>query len=205
MRYISLGSGSRGNATLIDSGLSCVLIDCGFSRKVLYERLEKVGVDQSRLTAVFATHEHADHAKGVLSVCEHLNIPLYASFGTAKKMQWIEHSLWQCIRGDEAVSLADLRVHPVVVPHDALEPVQFVVQHMKGHKLGILSDLGSLTPHLVAAYQGCHALQLEANHDLNLLQAGPYPPSLKRRVSGNYGHLSNEQCVEFLKRVYCQV
>ncbi|HBS41956.1 MAG TPA: MBL fold metallo-hydrolase [Oceanospirillales bacterium] len=201
MRYLSLGSGSRGNATLVEYRSSALLIDCGFSRRTLLQRLEQAGASPGWLQGVLVTHEHADHAKGILTVCDHLQIPFYTSFGTARKMDCLEHPLWRCIRSCETVKIGSMKVLPVVVPHDAHEPLQFVIESDDGHKLGILSDLGSLTPHLVDAYRGCHALQVEANHDPVMLQNGPYPPSLKVRVAGDYGHLSNEQCADFIRRV----
>ncbi|WP_430462025.1 MBL fold metallo-hydrolase [Thalassolituus sp. LLYu03] len=201
MRYTSLGSGSRGNATLVVEQDKALLIDCGFSRKVLFSRLEMAGLDVRQLDGIFVTHEHGDHARGVVSVCEALNIPFYASFGTARAMQWLEHPLWRCIASDEVVSAGALAVMPVVVPHDAEEPLQFVVENAAGSRLGVLSDLGSLTAHIVSAYQGCHALQLEANHDPDMLRSGPYPPSLQARVAGNFGHLSNQQCAELIYRL----
>lgn len=201
MKYVSLGSGSRGNATLVLENERGVLIDCGFNRKTLLQRLQEVAVDPRQLDAVFVTHEHGDHAKGVQALCEALNIPLYASFGTARSMNWVEHPLWQCIRSDERIQVGELNILPVVVPHDAEEPLQFVIENTGGKRLGVLSDLGSLTPHLIQAYSGCHALQLEANHDPQMLQTGPYPPSLRARVAGNFGHLSNQQCAELIRRV----
>ena len=201
MRYRSLGSGSRGNATLVEYQSSSLLIDCGFSRKVLLQRLAESGTSADSLKGVLVTHEHGDHAKGIVTLCDHLQIPFYTSFGTARKMRWLDHPRLQIIRSCEALDLGEMHVLPVVVPHDAHEPLQFVIESRAGHKLGILSDLGSLTPHLVQAYQGCHALQVEANHDPVMLQNGPYPPSLKVRVAGDYGHLSNEQCADFIRRV----
>lgn len=201
MKYASLGSGSKGNATIVQQDDVCVLIDCGFSKRSLMQRLLEAGVDPGQLHALFVTHEHGDHARGVVAVCDHLNIPFYASFGTARKMDWVGHDRWRCIRADEAVRVGSLEIIPVVVPHDAQEPLQFVLQNADGHRLGILSDLGSLTPHLVDVYQGCHGLQVEANHDPQLLQTGPYPPSLRARVAGAFGHLSNQQCAEFIRRV----
>lgn len=201
MRYISLGSGSRGNATLVQCGNEAILIDSGFSRKVLLQRIADAGLPEQQLAAAFVTHEHSDHAKGITSLCEYLNIPFYASFGTARRMEWTTHPLWRCIRAEEAVVVGTMSVTPVVVPHDAHEPLQFVIQNAEGLRLGILSDLGSLTPHIVDAYQGCHALQVEANHDPHLLQTGPYPPMLRARVAGAYGHLSNLQCAEFIQKV----
>lgn len=204
MKYASLGSGSRGNATLVEHQGECLLIDCGFSRKTVLQRMAQLDVEPTQLKGVLVTHEHGDHAKGVQTLCDGLGIPFYASFGTARKMGWLDHSRWQCIRAEQALELAGLNIMPVVVPHDAQEPLQYVVQCPQGFRLGVLSDLGSLTPHIVEHYQGCHALQIEANHDQQLLQVGPYPPSLRVRVAGNYGHLNNHQCAELIQRVHWQ-
>lgn len=201
MRFRSLGSGSRGNATLVECNSQALLIDSGFARRTMLQRITDAGVEHSALKAAFVTHEHSDHAKGIQSLCEYLNIPFYASFGTARRMEWTGHSLWRCLVSDVPVDVADMQVTPVVVPHDAHEPLQFVIQSAEGRRLGILSDLGSLTPHVVNSYRECHALQVEANHDPLMLANGPYPPSLRARVAGAYGHLSNEQCADFIRRV----
>lgn len=201
MRYASLGSGSKGNATLIEHQQQYVMIDCGFNRKTLQQRLVQLQVGAEQVCAVLVTHEHGDHAKGVQALCEYLNIPFYASFGTARKMLWLHHPLWHCILPGKSVELAGLTVYPVVVPHDAQEPLQFVLSSKEGLKLGILSDLGSLTPHVLEHYQHCHALQIEANHDLHMLHSGPYPPSLRARVASDFGHLNNQQCAELVKYV----
>ncbi|WP_369983676.1 MBL fold metallo-hydrolase [Thalassolituus sp.] len=201
MRFRSLGSGSRGNATLVEYQSDALLIDSGFSRKVMLQRLDEAGLEPQLLRAALVTHEHSDHAKGIQSLCEHLNIPFYASFGTARKMDWTGHALWRCLVSDQAVDIGGMQVTPVVVPHDAHEPLQFVIQSAEGRRLGILSDLGTLTPHILNHYSNCHALQVEANHDPVMLANGPYPPSLRARVAGAYGHLSNEQCAEFIRSV----
>lgn len=201
MRYISLGSGSKGNATLVMEQQQGILIDCGFSRKVVLERIAQAGVDASLLSAVFVTHEHGDHAKGVQVLCETLNIPFYASFGTARKMNWLEHPLWRCIYAEKTESLGKLAVLPVVVPHDAEEPMQFVLENSASKRLGVLSDLGSLTAHVISCYSECHGLQIEANHDVQMLMEGAYPPSLKARVASDFGHLNNQQAAELVQRV----
>jgi phosphoribosyl 1,2-cyclic phosphodiesterase len=199
VRYISLGSGSKGNATLIEHQGKSLLIDCGFSRKALFERMSKAGADPKAVAAVLVTHEHADHARGALGLCEFLDVPLYTSFGTAQRMEWLQHKQVQLIHGESLLDVADFRVLPVTVPHDAREPLQFVIADRYGQRrVGVLSDLGSLTPHVVNAYRDCHGLQLEANHDPQMLKQGPYPPSLQARVAGNYGHLSNAQCAQLL-------
>lgn len=194
MRYCSLGSGSKGNATLIEHGGHSVLIDCGFSRKGLWKRFEAAAADPALVRAMLVTHEHSDHAKGALSVCELLDIPLFSSWGTARKMGWHEHPLWRLALNDETVRIETLLIRPVTVPHDAAEPLQYVIRDSDGMQVGVLSDLGSVTPHVLEAYQGCHGLQLEANHDPVMLRNGPYPPALQARVAGRYGHLSNAQC-----------
>lgn len=201
MNYLSLGSGSRGNGTLVLEQGRGVLIDCGFNRKTALQRLAEAGIDPCALDAVFVTHEHADHSKGVALLCEALNIPFYASFGTARKMQWTDHPLWRCLYADATVGIGKLALLPVVVPHDAEEPLQFVAENTTGRRVGVLSDLGSLTPHVIERYSHCHALQIEANHDPLMLQTGPYPPSLRARVASDWGHLSNQQSAQLLSKV----
>ena len=204
MKYISLGSGSRGNATLVLEQNEGVLIDCGFSRKILLERLEQVNIAAEQLSAVFVTHEHGDHSKGVQLVCETFNIPFYCSFGTARQMKWLEHPLWRCITSEQPTVVGRLEVLPITVPHDADEPLQFVIENPEGKRLGILSDLGSITPLVLSHYRQCHALQLEANHDTELLRMGPYPPSLRARVGGSLGHLNNHQAQDLLQKIHWQ-
>lgn len=185
---------------MICSGSTSLLVDCGFNRKHTLLRLQQLQFDPQNLSAVFVTHEHSDHAKGVVHVCETLQIPFYASYGTARQAKWLDHPLLKIIAGGEKVELGDMTVQAVTVPHDSVEPIQFVLND-KHFRLGILSDLGSITPHLIQAYDNCHGLMLEANHDVQLLQQGPYPPSLKRRVAGDFGHLNNQQALDLLQRL----
>ena len=186
---------------MVQSADKALMIDWGFSRKNTLQRLQRSGQALEQLQAVLVTHEHSDHAKGVQSLCEALDIPFYSSHGTARKMQWQQHELWRCLHADESVSVAGMQVMPVVVPHDAQEPLQFVVRSRDDYVVGVLSDLGSLTPHVLRQYRHCHGLQVEANHDPGMLQRGPYPPSLRARVAGQYGHLSNQQCAELIRLV----
>lgn len=200
MKFASLGSGSKGNATVIHSGNSCVLIDCGFNRKHARLRLQELSLELSDLDAILVSHEHSDHAKGVVLVCESINKPFYSTYGTARSANWLDHPLWRCIESDECFQIGDLAIQSVVVPHDSQEPVQFTVSD-NHWKVGVISDLGSLTPHIISSFQKCHGLLIEANHDLQLLQQGPYPPSLKRRVAGDFGHLNNQQSSELLSQL----
>lgn len=200
MKFASLGSGSKGNSTVVRSGRTSILIDCGFNRKHTRLRLQELKSDLSDLDAIVVTHEHSDHAKGVALVCESVKKPFYSTYGTARAAGWLHHPLWRCIDSHTSFSVNDLEVTPVIVPHDSEEPVQFVVSDGQ-YKVGALSDLGSVTPHVVEGFSGCHGLLLEANHDVQLLQQGPYPPSLKVRVAGDYGHLNNLQSADLLSRI----
>jgi len=201
LRFASLGSGSRGTATLVQSGDTRLLLDCGFAMRELDKRCARVGVDLGEIDAVLVSHEHADHIKGVGPLARKYGVPV-----------WMTHGTWRNARcGDipqlrlfsshsQRIEIGDIRVKPFPVPHDAREPSQFVFSH-QGLALGILTDAGSLTPHLVSALNGVDALLLECNHDLDMLKNGPYPPRLQARVSGDYGHLSNAQAADLLTRI----
>lgn len=201
MKFASLGSGSQGNATLIGCEQGFILLDCGFSRRVLLQRLAVLDVCADELKAILVTHEHLDHVKGVQTIAESLSIPIYSSFGTARKMNWLKHPLWHCLHHEQWISLVGIEVQPFLVPHDAQEPFQYVFKS-QGKKLGVLSDLGFITPHIVAAFKHCNGLQIEANHDPQMLRNGPYPASLQKRVASNYGHLNNQQCAQFISHIY---
>lgn len=206
MRFASLGSGSKGNATLVASDSGAILIDCGFSLRETLARLASVGVSADDLDAVLVTHEHGDHVRGVAPLCRRFGVPLYATRGTIAAVAAGRHALQDCevhpLDTGQVFHAGPFRCLPVPVPHDAREPCQYVLE-TGGRRLGVLTDLGSLTPAVVASYAECDALMLEANHDLQLLQQGPYPPSLKRRVGGALGHLSNAQSATLLR--HCNV
>lgn len=203
MRFASIGSGSDGNGTLIQgNGQGAVLVDCGFSAREALSRLRERGIVADDLAAILITHEHSDHIKGAARLANLCRIPLYTTWGTwASKLNGsLDDSLLQLITPHEAFRVAGLTVQPVPVPHDAREPCQFVVE-MDGRRLGLLSDVGSVTPHMIESYRNCDALMLECNHDLDMLAQGPYPPSLKRRVSGPMGHLNNLQSADMLSQL----
>ncbi|MFL0804652.1 MAG: MBL fold metallo-hydrolase [Agarilytica sp.] len=198
MRFASLGSGSSGNATLIDDGESLLLLDCGFTVKETEKRMARLGISPEALTAVIVTHEHTDHIKGVAPLARRYKTPVYMTEGTwASKDLGVIPSL-NIIRNYEAFDVKGIRVTPIVVPHDAREPAQFVFRDQRGLNLGVLTDLGSVTPHIIEAYEECDGIVVEANHDLDMLANGPYPPSLKSRVSSHWGHLNNQQTADFL-------
>lgn len=200
MRFASLGSGSRGNSTLVEWSEGTLLIDCGFSVKEAELRLQRLGKSAAELTAILVTHEHSDHIKGVAALSRRYNLPVYMTPGTYQSRDLGELPDLNLIHAYTPFTLNGLLVTPVAVPHDAREPAQFVFEYA-GLRLGILTDLGSITPHVETSYQACDAMVLEANHDPFMLASGQYPPSLKRRVGGQWGHLSNQQAAGFLQRL----
>jgi len=200
VRVASLGSGSRGNATLVQGDEACVLVDCGFSIRETERRLAVLDMDPGALTAVLVTHEHSDHLGGVLPLARRYRLPVYMTAGTARAAQLRHQDPLHIIGSGERIVIGGLDVEAVAVPHDAREPVQYIFA-TAGVSFGMLTDLGSITPHVIDRYRRCQGLLLEANHDRGLLAAGPYPPGLKRRVGGGWGHLSNCQAAEFLRRL----
>ena len=201
MRFAVLGSGSRGNATLVEAGGTTVLLDCGFSITQLEHRLERLGKRVDEITAVVVTHEHSDHAGGVATLARAHNLPVWATPGTARAAGLTtlvrDCRLFDC---HAPFVLGDLEVSPFPVPHDAREPCQFVFSD-GARRLGILTDVGSSTPHIVACLSGCDALMLECNHDITMLVTGDYSPRLKQRVGGQHGHLNNGQAAALLAQI----
>lgn len=198
MRFATLGSGSRGNATLVESGSTRLLIDNGFSLRELERRLAVLGVEPQGIEALLLTHEHTDHAKGVAAFAARYGAAVWTTPGTWKAVGAPEVPCLRLLSGHAGgVSIGDLRVLPYPVPHDAREPAQFVFE-CSGGRLGLLTDAGSVTPHMRAMLRDCDALILECNHDIELLRSGPYPPGLQRRVGGPQGHLSNTQAAALL-------
>lgn len=202
MRCALIGSGSAGNALLVSAGRTTLLVDCGFSLKAFAARAEQLAFDPEALTAVLVTHEHDDHLGGVLPLSRRYGIPVYWACGTALAAA-ARHGEAPDAREFSAhapFAVGDLDVTPVPVPHDAREPTQFVFSNGNA-RLGLLTDLGSMTPHVLEAYADCDALCLEFNHDPALLESSAYPPSLRRRIASPWGHLSNAQSERLLQRL----
>lgn len=195
LRFRSLGSGSTGNATLVEatSGgrTSRLLIDCGFSLRHLDARLARAGLAASDLDAVFITHEHGDHIGCAHALSKRDRLPVWMSEGTwlATGARDYAGRMHFAVDGCD-ITVGDLCVQPFTVPHDAREPLQLRCSDGARH-LGVLTDLGHATPHVLERLAGLDALLLEFNHDSDLLAGSAYPAFLKQRVGGNYGHLSN--------------
>jgi len=200
VKFASLGSGSRGNATIIESGTSTILVDCGFSLKETERRLNLLGHDAALLDAILVTHEHSDHVRGVGPLARKHKVPVWSTRGTAAKTAWGDIPDLNFIDVHHILQIQDLQIQPFPVPHDAREPCQFVIGD-GDKRLGMLTDTGSLTTHIEEQLSGCDALLLECNHDEAMLAAGSYPASLKDRVGGRFGHLSNRQSAELLDKL----
>lgn len=202
MRFALLGSGSRGNATLVVKGKTALLIDCGFSARELEARLARHHVSAAELSAIVVTHEHNDHIGGVGAVARKYGLPVWLSHGSFRAAQRRLGELPMChiLNCHEPFAIGELELAPFPVPHDAREPCQFVIGD-GDRRLGILTDTGRTTQHIEACLDGCDALVLECNHDPKMLAEGPYPPTLQARVGGALGHLSNAQSAELLGRL----
>ncbi len=200
MRFASLGSGSRGNSLVVDAGATKLLLDCGFSVRSMVARLARLEISPEEISGILLTHEHSDHMAGVDRFAGRFGIPVYLSHGThaALPQSNAGHPEYRLIDSHSAFSIGGLEITPFPVPHDAREPLQYVFSD-GSRRLGVLTDCGSITPHVVDVLGACHALVLECNHDPALLAASNYPAMLKRRIAGNFGHLDNEQAASLLQ------
>ncbi len=177
-----------------------LLVDCGLGLKEITRRLETRGLALTDLSAIFVTHEHGDHVGGVARLARAAEIPVLLSHGTRVACPvdfWSGVSVYE-VDSHAVIPLPHLTLHCFPVPHDAREPVQLVVADQRGHRLGVLTDLGRSTPHIESMLKETDALFLEANHDEQMLADSDYPPSLKARIGGAYGHLSNRASAEIL-------
>lgn len=199
MRVHVLASGSSGNALVVVGKRGAVLFDCGLGPRVLAARLRAVGVDPQSIVALVLSHEHTDHVKGLPHFQKRFSVPIWATAGTWEALGGVDSSGELLTLGKPA-AVADLSVLPLPASHDAVEPAGFVVEAC-GLRLGLLTDTGVVTELLVERLSGCHALFLEANHDLDMLRFGPYPPVLKQRIASRHGHLSNVQARDALERL----
>lgn len=208
MRFASLGSGSAGNGLLIQQDQTRLLLDCGFGIRDAIHRLQRLGVEPSQLNGILITHEHDDHASGVFKLAQKYAIPVYLTYGSFKMLErrlpkgYATQTTFtiNIIEGGQPFSIHDMTVTPYTVPHDAREPVQFTLGNGQ-HKLGVLTDAGSTTPHMQYHLNDCDALVLECNHDLDMLMNGVYTWSLKKRVSSRLGHLDNACAADLLARL----
>lgn len=193
MRLAVLGSGSGGNALIVESGGHRLLLDAGFSCRYIEKGLRELGEEAAAIDAILLTHEHEDHVRGADRLVRRHGIPLYATAGTLEgaKLGGEARGAARTIRSGEAFEAGGFFVEAFTIPHDAREPVGFVIEDRQGVRLGAAYDLGARTRLAWGRLSELDVLVIEANHDLQMLRNGPYPWHLKQRVASRYGHLSN--------------
>jgi len=198
IRLAVLGSGSGGNATLIETGSARLLLDAGFSCRGLVQRLRFVGVEPESIGALLITHEHGDHVAGASSFARSFGVPIYCTAGTARAAGLSDG---ECdvrpLAAGSPLSFDGVVIEPFSVPHDAVETVGYVLE-AQGVRLGYATDLGHAPTVVRERLRGCDLLILESNHDVDLLRLGPYPESVKQRVLSRHGHLDNEEAADML-------
>lgn len=206
MRLCSIASGSSGNCIYVGSEATHLLVDVGISGKKTENGLNSIGITGRDLDGILITHEHADHVSGLGVLARKYEVPVYATPGTIKailsngNLGKIDASLFHEVRADKKVIIKDLVVNPMRISHDAAEPVAYRIAY-GSKKVGICTDLGVYNDYTVECLKGMDALLIEANHDVNMLQVGPYPYYLKQRILGERGHLSNENSGRLLSRI----
>ncbi|MEO6705570.1 MAG: MBL fold metallo-hydrolase [Ginsengibacter sp.] len=195
----SLNSGSNGNCYYVGNDNEAVLIDAGISCREIEKRMLRLGLNLRKVKAVFVSHEHSDHIKGVCVLSKKYHLPVYITAATLKSGGiFPEENLIINFKADEPIQLGDLVITAFSKPHDACDPYSFIVS-CNNIKVGVFTDIGAPCENLICHFQKCHAAFLEANYDEAMLENGNYPYHLKRRISGGKGHLSNKQALELFK------
>ena len=206
MRLCSIASGSSGNCVYVGSDTTHLLMDVGISGKRTEAGLQELGLKMSDIDGIFITHEHADHINGLGVLARKYGIPIYGTRGTieavrqARSLGKIDEDLFRYIKADEKCRVKDVTIYPIRTSHDAAESVAYRISHDR-QKMAIITDLGCYNDYTVECLKGLDVLYLEANHDIHMLQVGPYPYYLKQRILSDRGHLSNEAAGRLLSRV----
>lgn len=202
MRFASLGSGSEGNALVVEVKHTRIMLDCGFGLRETASHLAGKALKPDDIDAIVITHEHADHMGGAARFARKYKVPLWMTHGTFSvfRRQCDQLPEVQLFDSHQNFSIGDIALTPFPVPHDAREPAQFVFGDGV-HKLGVLTDVGASTAHIETMLSGCDALVLECNHDSELLKNSSYPPGLKKRIAGLFGHLDNQAAAALLAKL----
>lgn len=197
INFTSLISGSSGNASYLSDGKTHILIDCGMSGKQLLEALNKIGASPEQLDAILITHEHIDHTKGAGVAARRYNLPVYATAGTHSAMDIgaVAENQIKIIDSAHDFEIGTIGVKPFDIPHDAAEPVGYSF-FLGGEKVSLATDIGHMHKSLIEQIMKSRAVLLESNHDVDMLQFGPYPFPLKQRILSDSGHLSNENAAK---------
>jgi phosphoribosyl 1,2-cyclic phosphodiesterase len=205
LRVVVLGSGSGGNAVVVESNGRRLLIDAGFSSRELARRLALVEIAPGSLQALVLTHEHVDHCRGAARFARRHRLPVFATAGTLAAIELAGDTarMATVLRSGEPLEVAGFQVEPFLLPHDAREPIGFVLEDAAGRRLGLVADCGTRSHLAWARLRELDILLMETNHDLDMLRNGPYPWPLKQRVAGRHGHLSNREAAAGLPELLC--
>ena len=198
MKICSLASGSKGNCLYLETGETRLLIDAGLSLRETLLRCEAVGIESSRINAVLVTHEHIDHIRSAGSFARKFNVPVIAShLVCARSEKNFKKTTVQEFESGSAFTFRDVRIDPVPITHDSCDPVGFVVDSREGRAASV-TDFGIVTRLITEKLRGCRFINLESNHDVDMLMNGPYPWELKQRIKSRHGHISNEESLDLL-------
>ena len=201
MRVCLLASGSKGNSLFVEAGETRLLVDAGLSAREIVRRLASIGVDASDLDAVFVSHEHTDHVRGVGVLARKFRLPVYVSYPTHREVrEGIHDAAAVEFESGYSFGFRDLLIDPFPITHDACDPVGFTIESREG-KVGMATDLGTATRLVADKLKGSRVLVLESNHDEEMLMGGPYPWYLKQRIKSRHGHLSNSDSAALLAEV----
>ncbi len=206
MRLCSIASGSSGNCTYVGSEAAHLLVDVGISGRRIENGLKELGLTGKDIDGILITHEHADHIQGLGVISRKYEIPVYATAGTIRAIKAcdglgkLDEGLFHVVKEDVKFTVKDLVVNPMRISHDAAQPAAYRIGYGR-KKVAVCTDLGVYNDYTVECLKGMDALLLEANHDVNMLEAGPYPYQLKQRILGERGHLSNENTGRLLCRI----
>jgi phosphoribosyl 1,2-cyclic phosphodiesterase len=203
VQFTILGSGSSGNCAYLETGETRILIDAGFSARQIRKRLESIGRVPENLTGILITHEHCDHVQGLATLTAKVRVPIYCNRLTKDAIEFQAQKKFEChvFETGAAFDVGDVTVETFSIPHDAQDPVGFMLRTPAG-KIGFLTDLGHCTKLVVERVRNANVLVLEANHDIKLLQDCPHRPwSLKQRILGRHGHLSNEAAADAAEQI----
>jgi len=200
LQVASLGSGSAGNALLVRSNTTVLLLDCGFTLKETTARMQRLGLSPANVDGILLSHEHGDHVRGVGPMSRKFAKAVWLTHGTFNTLRDNRFTHSHLISAHQPFSIGDIQIDPFPTPHDASESCQFVFAH-ESARFACVTDLGTCTPHVEKKLGGVTGLLVERNYDEDLLRNGPYPPSLQARIRSDFGHLGNVQAGELVERL----
>lgn len=200
IQFASINSGSNGNCYYVGNNNEAVLVDVGINCREIEKRMKRLVLDVSKIKAIFITHEHTDHVRGLSVFARKYNLPVYISPGTLNKCHGdLGRVFTKPIQHEQEVSIGELVVVPFKKIHDAADPYSFTISN-EGYTVGVITDIGMACENVVKHFKTCHAVFLEANYDVEMLNNGRYPYYLKQRIRGGEGHISNDEALELFQQ-----